>query len=132
MIDRRGQLGDFLAGRADARLAVAVREAEQGALVRDIEAAVHEREAVGRVEILDEGRTQFRLPVVIDVTQQRHAITAFDADLAETVDIARHEVRRPELRIMVARAFSAENGRATLRALGYHYVELSVERADLQ
>src|SRR3546814_1741815 len=55
MIDRRGQLGDFLAWRADARLAVAVREAEQGALVRDIEAAVHEREAVGRVEILDEG-----------------------------------------------------------------------------
>src|SRR3546814_3891847 len=71
MIDRRGQLGDFLAWRADARLAVAVREAEQGALVRDIEAAVHEREAVGRVEILDAGRAQFRLPVVIAVTQQR-------------------------------------------------------------
>src|SRR3546814_1263991 len=96
MIDRRGQLGDFLAGRADARLAVAVREAEQGALVRDIEAAVHEREAVGRVEILDEGRAQFRLPVVIAVTQQRDAVAAFDAALAETLDIARNDVLRSE------------------------------------
>src|SRR3546814_6034332 len=92
MIDRRGQLGDFLAWRADARLAVAVREAEQGALVRDIEAAVHEREAVGRVEILDEGRAQFRLPVVIAVTQQRDAVAAFDAALAGTLAIARNAV----------------------------------------
>src|SRR3546814_10318263 len=105
MIDRRGQLGDFLAWRADARLAVAVREAEQGALVRDIEAAFHEREAVGRVEILDEGRAQFRLPVVIAVTQQRDAVTAFDAALAETLDIARNDVLGPELRSMAARAF---------------------------
>src|SRR3546814_14723739 len=70
MVDLRRQVGDVDRRAACLRLAVGIGEPHERILVGDIDLAVGEREAIGRVQVLGEDRAPLISAVAIGVTQQ--------------------------------------------------------------
>ena len=80
MIDRSGrQIDQFLARRSYPGLTDLVREAYDGIGVGDVKATAEERHSERRVQVLQEGRSNFRNSVAIGVSKQRYAIGAGQA-----------------------------------------------------
>ena len=109
VVDRRRQLGHFLARRGDPRLARLIVEPHQGALFGDIEGSVHEGHAVGRVQIIDEGGAHLGLTVAVGVAQQGDAVAALNGRLALGLDDAGDDVLGPQLGGVAARALGDQD-----------------------
>src|SRR5690606_7533757 len=106
VVDLRRQARDPLGRGGDARLALPVGEADQLVLVGDVEIAVDEGEAVGRVQVVDEDGADLGTTVVVRVAQQGDAIAAVDAGVALLLDHAGDDV------------LGTQGGRSAATALG--------------
>ncbi|KEZ16414.1 hypothetical protein CP98_04104 [Sphingobium yanoikuyae] len=109
MIDARGQSGHLDARRGDARFALAIGKAQQRVLCRDIELALDQGEAIGRIQSGDECTAQFGAAIAIGIAQQGDAIATLYRCLPHGLDLGRDDILGPQGRGRTARPFRHQN-----------------------
>ena len=109
MIDHRGQIRDLRRRPARLGLAVTIVEAHQRILVGDVDGAVDQREAVGRIEVVGEDALHLVGAVAVAVAQQRQPIAALHRTLAEALDEARDQVLGAQRRRVAAGSLGNQN-----------------------
>src|SRR5690606_17765803 len=98
VVELRRELGNHASRHRYLGLAFLVWEFEQGVLVGDVERVPYQREAVGRIEPVDQDGVQFRHAVAVGIAQQADAVTAGNAGLALGLDETGDDVLGPNLR----------------------------------
>src|SRR5258708_12461386 len=93
MIDRSaGKIRELGAGVWEFGLAVLIGIGEDGVRVRHGKIMANQRDAEGRIEVIQQDRSYFRNAVTVGVAQQRNAVSALGLGAGEPLDPAGDDV----------------------------------------